>query len=424
MPPPSSATRFAFAGPSTNSGTNASGTPAASAISVEPEPPWPDHRRRLRHHGRLRHPALHPHRRRQRAELGRVAAVADRDQRADRQLAERLGGAAVDAGEVVRGRRLRAEGHVDERRRRVAPVRQRGGMPRRGVAEAQHRRVLDGAARRRRREGQHGRPADRGCLGVRREADLRAQGVERGHRDADQPPVGVRARVEVDPDAHLRDAVPLGGQRRRELERLAHDDVGPPGLDRGEHPGQRRPRVEPDEQLLHDRRHARRGGGRPDRRPRPLRVRARRLADGERTGGPRAARAARPSPARRRGRRDPRPRRRARTGPGGRRGRAPRVVANRKRMTRSTDASRPRAVIFPLHRGARPLTVRRRYSRAAAWSSTIRRCTGVSGGDSPRSSAAAAWSTSARSRSGSSRRAAGRPPRRSRCHMRRPCHRG
>ena len=33
------------------------------------------------------------------------------------------------------------------------------------------------------------------------------------------------------------------------------------------------------------------------------------------------------------------------------------------------------------------------YSRAAACSSTIRRCTGVSGGDSPRSSAAAAWSS-------------------------------
>ena len=41
IPAPSAATRAALAGPSTNSGMNASGTPAASAASVPPEPPWP-----------------------------------------------------------------------------------------------------------------------------------------------------------------------------------------------------------------------------------------------------------------------------------------------------------------------------------------------------------------------------------------------
>ena len=35
------ATRAALAGPSTNCGRSAIGTPAASAASVPPEPPWP-----------------------------------------------------------------------------------------------------------------------------------------------------------------------------------------------------------------------------------------------------------------------------------------------------------------------------------------------------------------------------------------------
>jgi hypothetical protein len=59
-----------------------------------------------RHHVGLRDPLLDAHVGRERAELGRVAAVADRHQHRDVERGERAGGVAVHGREVRRAGRL------------------------------------------------------------------------------------------------------------------------------------------------------------------------------------------------------------------------------------------------------------------------------------------------------------------------------
>ena len=90
MPAPSSATRAAFAGPSTNSGRNAIGTPAASACSVPPEPPWPTIAAACGMTSACVDPALDADVRRQRAERGGVDVAADRHQHALGDVRERV----------------------------------------------------------------------------------------------------------------------------------------------------------------------------------------------------------------------------------------------------------------------------------------------------------------------------------------------
>ena len=169
-----------------------------------------DHRRRPRHHLGLGHPGRHGHRLRQRPELGRVAPVADRHQYGEREVGERLHGAPVDAGEVLGGRRLGAEGDVDE----LGPA----GRERVG-AEAVHAGLI--AAGRAREQ----RPVEQ-PLG---------RDVERAGRQVLERAAAVDARVEVDADPDLRHAEPVGRHRRGELHRLAHDHVRPPLLDGREH---------------------------------------------------------------------------------------------------------------------------------------------------------------------------------------------
>jgi len=73
-----------------------------------------DHRGGARQHLGLRHPALDRDRRRKRAQLDGVAAVADRDERLDGEVAQRFDRLAIDAGEVLGQRRLGPEADVHE----------------------------------------------------------------------------------------------------------------------------------------------------------------------------------------------------------------------------------------------------------------------------------------------------------------------
>ena len=70
-----------------------------------------DHRRRVRHHLGLRHPALDAHVRRQRAELARLDVMAERHQDPLRDLRERLGELAEERGRADLG----AQRDVDQR---------------------------------------------------------------------------------------------------------------------------------------------------------------------------------------------------------------------------------------------------------------------------------------------------------------------
>ena len=92
-----------------------------------------------------------------------------------------------------------------------------------------------------------GHVAERAARDDRRAPDgvdiLEAECSQRGRGDREQLRVGVGARVEVDADLRQRDAEALRGDARRELARLAHDQVRPPVLDRRRaFPGARRAR--------------------------------------------------------------------------------------------------------------------------------------------------------------------------------------
>ena len=140
IPAPASATRRAFSGPSTNSGTSASGTPAASAVSVEPDPPWPT---TAAARGITSACATQRSTRTRRGS-GPSSAGSRRSPIVSRtrEVRERLDRVAVEAREQCDSRRLGAELDVDE----VARVRRRDAV---GGAEAVHAlgRVAERAAR-------------------------------------------------------------------------------------------------------------------------------------------------------------------------------------------------------------------------------------------------------------------------------------
>ena len=206
-----------------------------------------DHRARRAQDLRLRHPPLHPRVGGRRAELLGRPAVADGDEHVGVDRGQRLERVAVEAGEVVRAGRLGAEGDVDERAVAVA----RAGRGRVRVAEARDRRRARRVERRRGQREQR-RVAERPELRVRLQPGERPQLLQRPGRQHQRPRVAVERGHQVDAEAHLRHAEPLGRDRRRELHRLADDDVRPPGLDQREHAGQRRAAVHADEEVADD----------------------------------------------------------------------------------------------------------------------------------------------------------------------------
>ena len=152
-PAPRSATRSAFSGWSANSGTTASGMPAAIAASVEPEPPWPTIADGVGHDRALRHPRLDVHVGGHVAEVGGVDLGADRQQHAHRARPP-----------ARRPRRGRPPGRSRCPPRRCRRRRRRAGRPSRPTSPAA------GAARGRgRAEAAHapGTPGTPGCSSAR-----------------------------------------------------------------------------------------------------------------------------------------------------------------------------------------------------------------------------------------------------------------
>ena len=268
------------------------------------------HRRGVRHHRRLRDPALRVDVARQRAEGGGIVFPAGGDEHADRQRGERVDRRAVEPGEEAHLRRDRAEREVHERRVVAAPpVGQRLDRDR-PLAEAARVRGA-GRVEQRRREREVGGLR----LRLGGQPEPRAQRRERRERDRHELPLD---RAEPDADDGDGHPGPLGGERPGELGALGQHEVGLPVRDDRAQVVERRGAVEADERL---------GDDEPVRRVVVEVARTRRRS----ARAPRAAarrRSGRRSPARGRGppssRSWPRGRRRRRRAGPGRRGSAAR----------------------------------------------------------------------------------------------------
>jgi hypothetical protein len=209
-----------------------------------------DHGRGVRHDVGLRHPALDAHVAGHGAERVAVDLVADREQHARGQSAERLDRRAEQRPEGGERRRDGPVGGVDERALvAIPPVRQRPGGGRL-LAEAQRLRWPDVAGVLQ-RFGQHrevGAPRDPVAARVGSQAEPLAVAVE--HRRHDRRAPGLHRRRH-DPDAAVAHAEALGGEQPGVLGRLPEHDVGPEVDQQADHPGQRRTRAHAREHLAH-----------------------------------------------------------------------------------------------------------------------------------------------------------------------------
>ena len=199
-----------------------------------------DHRGRVRHDRGLGDPALDADAAAAAARARRVAAVADRHQHRARAVRERLDRAAVEAREVVRCRRFRAEGDVHEARSRIAGLRQAGAVGSRKRRHARARRGRRSASSRAARGGERRRPAraSRACRGPVSGSEPNSDGARRapGAAIASKLVVGVGVESRWMPIwAPAARRTVRRRQRRRELARLAHDQVGRQVRDRVEH---------------------------------------------------------------------------------------------------------------------------------------------------------------------------------------------